>query len=56
MPGLGDVALWTEYGILIITPIVLVVFLVANALGKKVEPDRKIEASGAEEAPQEVSS
>jgi len=56
LPGLGDVALWTEYGILIITPIVLVVFLVANALGKKVEPDRKIEASGAEEAPQEVSS
>ena len=32
---------------LIITPIVLVVFLVANALGKKVEPDRRNEAPDA---------
>lgn len=39
VPGVKVVYLWTEYGILIITPIVLVVFLVANALGKKVEPD-----------------
>jgi len=31
---LGDIELWQEYGILIITPIVLVIYLVANALGK----------------------
>lgn len=55
LPGFGEVALWTEYGILIITPIVLVVFLVANALGQKVEPDRKIRTPDTE-APQEVSS
>jgi len=30
----GDIELWQEYGILIITPIVLVIYLVANALGQ----------------------
>jgi len=39
VPGISVVYLWTEYGILIITPIVLVVFLLANWLGKDVEPD-----------------
>jgi SSS family solute:Na+ symporter len=43
VPGVKSVNLWTEYGILIITPIVLVVFLVANWLGKEVEPDKAIE-------------
>jgi SSS family solute:Na+ symporter len=32
---IGQTELWQEYGILIITPIVLVIYLVANALGKK---------------------
>jgi SSS family solute:Na+ symporter len=32
---IGGVELWQEYGILIITPIVLVIYLIANALGKK---------------------
>jgi len=35
VPGIKAVYLWTECGI-IITPIVLVIFLIANALGKKV--------------------
>lgn len=36
VPGIKAVYLWTEYGIIIITPIVLVIFLIANAVGKKV--------------------
>jgi Na+/proline symporter len=30
----GDIELWQEYGILIITPMVLMIYLVANALGE----------------------
>jgi len=32
---IGGADFWQEYGILIITPIVLIVFLIANAVGKK---------------------
>ena len=32
---IGNVELWQEYGILIITPIVLILYLIANALGKE---------------------
>jgi SSS family solute:Na+ symporter len=32
---LGEIELWQEYGILIITPLVLVIYLIANALGKE---------------------
>jgi solute:Na+ symporter, SSS family len=32
---IGQVELWQEYGILIITPIVLIIYLIASALGKK---------------------
>ncbi len=35
----GDTQLWQEYGILIIVPIVLVVYIVANFLGKKTTAD-----------------
>jgi Na+/proline symporter len=41
VPGVTVVWLWTEYGIIIITPIVLVVFLVANWLGKEVHHDAR---------------
>jgi hypothetical protein len=30
----GGIELWQEYGILIITPVVLIIYLVANALGE----------------------
>jgi hypothetical protein len=30
----GGIDLWQEYGILIITPVVLIIYLVANSLGK----------------------
>jgi len=39
---IGNVQLWQEYGIIIITPIVLVVFLVANALGKEIAVQRGV--------------
>ncbi len=32
---IGNLELWQEYGIIIITPIVLIIFLIANAVGKK---------------------
>ena len=32
---IGSVELWQEYGIIIITPVVLIVYLIANALGKE---------------------
>lgn len=33
---IGNLELWQEYGILIITPLVVFIYLIANALGKKV--------------------
>jgi len=45
LPGLGSVSLWMEYGILIITPIVLVIFLIANALGKEVHTEEAEEVA-----------
>ena len=33
--SIGNMELWQEYGILYIVPIVLVVYLIANAAGKK---------------------
>ena len=36
---IGNLELWQEYGIIIITPVVLVVYLIANALGKEVVKD-----------------
>lgn len=35
----GDTALWQEYGILMIVPIVFIVYVVANALGRKTMAD-----------------
>jgi len=32
---IGNLELWQEYGILILTPIALIIYLVANALGKE---------------------
>ena len=32
---LGNVELWQEYGILIITPIALIIYLIINAAAKK---------------------
>ncbi|MFP4179341.1 MAG: sodium:solute symporter [Spirochaetaceae bacterium] len=40
---IGNLELWQEYGIIIITPIVLVIYLVANALGKEVVKDEEKE-------------
>jgi hypothetical protein len=36
----GDIDLWQEYGILIITPMVLMIYLVANALGTETVSER----------------
>jgi Na+/proline symporter len=36
----GGIDLWQEYGILIITPVVLIIYLVANALGKDTVSER----------------
>lgn len=36
----GDIELWQEYGILIITPIVLMIYLVANALGEDIVSEK----------------
>ncbi len=33
---IGNIELWQEYGIIIITPIVLLIYLIANALGKEI--------------------
>jgi Na+/proline symporter len=38
---LGNLELWQEYGIIIITPIVLIIFLIANAAGRKVAEEMK---------------
>ena len=32
---IGNLELWQEYGIIIITPLVIIIYLIANALGKK---------------------
>jgi hypothetical protein len=36
----GETELWQEYGILMIIPIVFVIYVVANALGKKTMPPK----------------
>ena len=36
---IGNLELWQEYGIIIITPIVLIIYLIANAVGKKTVPE-----------------
>lgn len=38
---IGNLELWQEYGILIITPIVIIVYLIANAIGKEVHQEVK---------------
>ncbi len=38
---IGNLELWQEYGILIITPMVFIVYLVANALGKETMIDKE---------------
>ncbi len=39
---IGNIQLWQEYGIIIITPIVLLIYLIANALGKEVVEQRGV--------------
>ncbi len=41
---IGNIELWQEYGIIIITPIALVVYLIANALGKEVAEQKGVKA------------
>lgn len=38
---IGNLELWQEYGIIIITPIVLVIYLIANALGKEIVEEKE---------------
>lgn len=38
---IGNLELWQEYGILIITPIVFIIYLVANALGKETVSEKE---------------
>ena len=40
---IGDVELWQEYGILIITPIVLILYLIFNKLGKETMESEGVE-------------
>ena len=43
MIRLGSLELWQEYGIIIITRLALLVYLIANALGKDVVEKRGVE-------------